>query len=534
MSKKSLFYLTKIGIIALAYFLLGKLGISLAIINGLVSSIWPASGLALGVLLIYGNRVWPGIWLGATLINLAPGVPLWASVAQGTGNTLEALLGAYLLHRFVGLPSYFNRSYDVFKFSVLAGLVSPLVSASTGVGSLLLSGVIRPADFLFYWFAWWLSEATGVLVITPFMLTWQKQSPSTWRALKIAEYALLLLMLAISSHLIFSGLLTGTVLNSLTYKYLLLPFYVWLIFRFGQRETATATLMVGIIGVWDTITKFDMSTSSLNNELILSIQAFISFILMGALILSAMVSERGRMIEDMARLEKLNLIGEMAAGIAHEIRNPMTTVRGFLQMLAGKEDALGQRDFYDLMISELDRANSIITEYLLLARNKPIELKRLNLNKTIEALAPLLVADAVNMDKEVEFFLGEVGDLYLDEKEVRQLLLNLSRNGLEAMSPGGKLTIRTWIEKNKLVLAVEDEGKGIPSDMLKKLGTPFLTTKENGTGLGLAVSYSIAARHKAGIKVESSPKGTKFFVRFQMDDYTGTQLQTSEIANAAS
>ncbi len=533
MSKKSLLYLTKVGIIALGYYALGKLGISLAIIHGLVSSVWPASGMALGVLLIFGKRVWPGVWLGATLINIVPGVPLWASITQGTGNTLEALLAVYLLRRFIGLSSYFNRPCDVVKFSVLAGLVSPVVSASAGVGSLLLSGVIRPADFFFCWFAWWLSEATGVLVITPVMLTWQKQPETRWRARKLAEYSLLLLMLVITSHLIFSGFLAGTVLDSLTYKYLLLPYFVWLIFRFGQRETATATLILAIVAVWNTVAKFGTLTGISNNELILSIQAFVSFILMGSLVLSAVVSERGRMVEDMARLEKLNLIGEMAAGIAHEIRNPMTTVRGFLQMLARKEDASQQKDFYDLMISELDRANSIITEYLLLARNKPIELKQVSLNRIVTALSPLLTADAINMDKSVEFCLGDVQDLYLDEKEIRQLILNLSRNGLEAMSPGGKLTVRTWTDKNQIVLAVEDEGKGIAPDMLKKLGTPFLTTKENGTGLGLAVSYSIAARHNAVIKVESTPKGTKFFVRFKLEEAAGTGLQAQKFIQAA-
>jgi signal transduction histidine kinase len=118
-------------------------------------------------------------------------------------------------------------------------------------------------------------------------------------------------------------------------------------------------------------------------------------------------------------------------------------------------------------------------------------------------------------DKHVVFNLGVVQELLLDEKEIRQLILNLVRNGLEAMPVGKKLTISTYMEKGEVVLAVQDEGGGIGSEMLDKLGTPFFTTKEYGTGLGLAVCYSIAARHNAWIEVDTGPGGTTFYVRFK-------------------
>lgn len=103
----------------------------------------------------------------------------------------------------------------------------------------------------------------------------------------------------------------------------------------------------------------------------------------------------------------------------------------------------------------------------------------------------------------------------LDEKEIRQLILNLVRNGLEAMPPKKRLKIKTYTEGDEVVLAVQDEGSGIPDELLAKLGTPFFTTKEKGTGLGLAVCYSIANRHKATIIPETGPKGTTFYVRFK-------------------
>lgn len=227
------------------------------------------------------------------------------------------------------------------------------------------------------------------------------------------------------------------------------------------------------------------------------------------------IARREQMEKEMARLDRLNLVGEMAAGIGHEIRNPMTTVRGFLQLMGEKDKYAQDKEFLQLMIEELDRANSIITEFLSLAKNKAVDLKEQNLNTIIESLFPLIQADALVSDKNIEKAAGKIPALFLDEKEIRQLILNLVRNGLEAMSSGGQLTISTYAEGEEVVLAVQDEGEGIAQETLEKLGTPFFTTKDQGTGLGLAVCYSIAARHNAAIRVETAATGTTFFVRFK-------------------
>ncbi|HUS88630.1 MAG TPA: PAS domain S-box protein [Desulfosporosinus sp.] len=227
------------------------------------------------------------------------------------------------------------------------------------------------------------------------------------------------------------------------------------------------------------------------------------------------ISERRMFEKEMARLDRLNLVGQMAAGIGHEIRNPMTTVRGFLQLLGDKEEFQQSKDYFELMIEELDRANSIITEFLSLAKNKTLDLKPLSLNCLIGNLFPLIQADAMVNDKDIIMELQDTEVLLLDEKEIRQLILNLVRNGLEAMSVGGKLTIRTFMDGEETVLAVGDEGSGIKTEDLEKIGTPFFTTKENGTGLGLATCFSISARHNAAIQIDTGPSGTTFLVRFK-------------------
>lgn len=262
---------------------------------------------------------------------------------------------------------------------------------------------------------------------------------------------------------------------------------------------------------------FETTILSKNNCLIPVEMSFQQFELNGQAMLLGVardLTERKQMEKEFLRFDRLNLVGEMAAGIGHEVRNPLTTVRGFLQVLKRKDDDQKNAAYFDIMIEELDRANAIITEYLSLAKNKAVNKRLCNINTIVEALKPLLEADGLVQNKFFKLFLSEVSELMLDEKEIRQLILNLSRNGFEAMCDGGCLTIKTYQDDNCVILEVSDEGSGIPPEVIEKIGTPFLTTKEQGTGLGLAVCYSIAHRHKAEITFDTSDKGTAFYVRF--------------------
>ncbi|WP_371381313.1 ATP-binding protein [Sporomusa aerivorans] len=217
---------------------------------------------------------------------------------------------------------------------------------------------------------------------------------------------------------------------------------------------------------------------------------------------------------ELTRFDSLNLIGEMAAGIGHEVRNPMTTIRGYLQLLQDKQELARYHGHFKLMIDELDRANNIITEFLSLAKNKKVEMKCGNLNEVIQSLFPLLQADALRRGHEIILDIHEISNFAFDEKEIRQLILNFVRNGFEALANRGKVIVRTYERTGSIILTVQDTGTGIPEEVIKKLGIPFVTTKENGTGLGLPVCYRIAERHGASIKVDTGPQGTSFMVVF--------------------
>lgn len=224
--------------------------------------------------------------------------------------------------------------------------------------------------------------------------------------------------------------------------------------------------------------------------------------------------KRKRAEQELMRLDRLNIVGEMAASIGHEVRNPLTTVRGYLQIFQRKEKFVEHREQLSTMIEELDRANIIITEFLSLAKNKKIDLQPGNLNATIQALLPLLQAEALHFGNEIREEIGYIPTFNFDDKEIRQLILNLARNAFEAMDAGGILTIRTYLENEKIVLAVKDTGSGIPKEILNKLGTPFVTTKASGTGLGLPVCYRIADRHGAKIDIITGSEGTTFILKF--------------------
>jgi two-component system, sporulation sensor kinase E len=216
---------------------------------------------------------------------------------------------------------------------------------------------------------------------------------------------------------------------------------------------------------------------------------------------------------EMSRLEYLNAIGETASSVAHELRNPATTVRGFVQMLSAKcKDE--HRDYYSLILEELDRMNEIIENFLSLARNRYIAKAPLNLNNILKSLHPLLAADTLKNDIQLNYELCEnIRILELNSKEIRQLVFNLARNAIEAMQPKGILTISTKNVTNGVELTISDTGTGIPPEVTENIFEPFYTSKPNGTGLGLAVSRNIVEGHNGTIQVRSEiGKGTTFTI----------------------
>lgn len=213
--------------------------------------------------------------------------------------------------------------------------------------------------------------------------------------------------------------------------------------------------------------------------------------------------------------DQLKIIAEMAAGVAHEVRNPMTTIKGFLQLMKDNEDLRNYEEVFNLMIEEVNRVNEIITNFLDLSKDKPNKLEYCQLNNIITTIFPLLETRVKREGKDIKLELGNIPKLPIDKNEIRQLLMNLVNNSLDAMSEGQSVQIKTFVDQDHVVLSIIDEGAGIPQDIMDKISVPFVTTKDHGTGLGLSICFSIAKRNNAEISYTSSSNGTTFNIYFQ-------------------
>jgi signal transduction histidine kinase len=220
--------------------------------------------------------------------------------------------------------------------------------------------------------------------------------------------------------------------------------------------------------------------------------------------------------EQLRRADRLSALGELSAGMAHEIRNPLGSIRGAAEIL--KDDYAPdapKREFIQILIKETDRLNRIVQEFLDFARPKQPEFQPADLNEVIESVLTLVAQEARKANVKVEKRLDpSIGKRSLDTGLLKQAFLNLVLNAIQAMPAGGALAVESALRNNVVEVKVSDTGTGIAEENLKKLFSPFFTTKKNGTGLGLAITYRIVRNHKGDIDVESGPgKGTTFTVR---------------------
>ncbi len=201
--------------------------------------------------------------------------------------------------------------------------------------------------------------------------------------------------------------------------------------------------------------------------------------------------------------EKLALVGQLAAGIAHEIRNPLTSIKGFIQLFKSKYSS--EEDYFNLVLSELERINLIVGEFLVLAKPTAVVFKEKEIKSLIKDVVTLINTQAIMNN--VQILVETESDVPLivcEENQLKQVFINILKNSIEAMPDGGVIHVKIKVkEKGKLSICVIDQGSGIPEDRISTLGEPFYTTKEKGTGLGLMTSYKIIESHHGELKISS-------------------------------
>nr|WP_276208348.1 PAS domain S-box protein [Fictibacillus barbaricus] len=221
------------------------------------------------------------------------------------------------------------------------------------------------------------------------------------------------------------------------------------------------------------------------------------------------ISDRKRSEDMLRQSDKLSIVGQLAASVAHEIRNPLTSLKGFIQLLQESKQ-LDAANYYTIMDKELNRIDQIMGQLLLLAKPQVRTYKKTCLKEIVEFVETLLQPEAIVQNVRINTELSaELPLIYAEENELKQVLINLLKNAIDSMAIGGEITIRGELLEDKIHLSVEDQGCGIPADHIQKMCEPFYTTKEKGTGLGLMVSSKIMKEHKGELKFESvEGKGT--------------------------
>jgi integral membrane sensor domain MASE1 len=200
-----------IGILAVVYFVAGKLGLTLAFVHSSASAVWPPAGIALAALLILGYEVWPGTLLGAFLVNVTTAGSVATSIGIATGNTLEALPGAWLMTKLAGGRNAFDREQDTLKFAIFAGMLSTTVSATCGVTTLCLGGFAKWTNFGAVWSTWWWGDAAGDMIAAPLLILWSAVPWLRWNRSQFLEALGLLACLIVVGRVVFAGfLLSGT------------------------------------------------------------------------------------------------------------------------------------------------------------------------------------------------------------------------------------------------------------------------------------------------------------------------------------
>src|SRR5881296_598958 len=302
-----------IGILTVVYFIAGKLGLMLASMHASASPVWPPAGIALAALLVFGYRVWPAIFVGAFLVNLTTAGNVATSLGIASGNTLEAVCGAWLLNRFAGGTTVFDRPQGVFKFA-LAAVVSTIISPFFGVTSLALGGFADWANYGAIWLTWWLGDATGDLLIAPLIILWSVASKRRWNRSQAVEVGVLLLLLFVLSEAVFGGWLTISARNY-PIAFICGPIVIWTAFRFTQRETATGIFILSAIAIWGTLHGFGPFAEKTENQSLLALQYWTAVVTITAMALSAGMAEHGRAEEALRQSEARTNLAANAANL---------------------------------------------------------------------------------------------------------------------------------------------------------------------------------------------------------------------------
>src|SRR5436309_11052384 len=522
-----------IGILAVIYFIAGKLGLMLASLHASASPVWPPAGIALAALLLLGYRAWPAIFVGAFLVNVTTAGNFATSFAIATGNTLEALAGAWLVNRFAGGRNVFERPQGVFKFA-LAAAISTVISPVFGITSLALTGFADWANYGAIWLTWWLGDATGDLVFTPLVLLWSAASKRRWNKREAAEVGALLLLLVLLSGIVFGGWLEISA-RSYPIAFICGPVVIWTAFRFTQRETATGLFILSAVAVWGTLHGFGPFVTETENQSLLALQWWIAVLTVTAMALSAGMAERRRIEEELQQqksvVETANRTKDhFLAMLSHELRTPLTPVISALESLETEPmQTEATRASLAMIHRNIELETQLIDDLLdftRIARDKmQLRFAPVDAHQAVSNVVEICRAEARSKRLRVHLNLrANTHYVAADAAKFQQIIWNLLKNAIKFTPEDGEIAISSSNPSPEvLTISVRDTGIGMEPEVMQRIFDPFeqdnrsLERRFGGLGLGLAISKSLAQAHGGTLTAQSDgrDRGSTFLLSMQ-------------------
>ena len=514
--------------LALVYVVAARLGLELDAVSGFATLVWPASGIALAALVIFGVRLWPGILVGAFTANTLVGAPIPVAFGIGIGNALSAIVGAYLLRRIPGFDPSLTRVRDTLGLIVGAAVISTLVSATIGVGSLVLGNRIPDGSGLETWRAWWLGDAIGDLLVAPMLLVSATRArfPSGNRLLEALALGATTLAVGI---VVFYG--SGDY-GALT-AYLIFPVGIWAALRFGPRGAAATILVASAGAVWATTLGHGPFVRDQLHESLFALQFFTSVVAITLLVLAAAIAERRAAEEDALRAhreadEANRSKSEFLAVMSHELRTPLHAIAGYAELLTmGAHGALNEKQVESIgrIQRNQQHLNALISDVLSFARLEAGKLEFdpvvLTVNEALDEAEPLIQPELRRKNLCFERH-SCPPDLRVraDREKLRQILVNFLSNAAKYTENGGSISIGVEATAGSATIWVKDTGIGIPPEQLSRVFEPFFqvergrTRRFSGIGLGLTIARDLARAMGGDVTIESvHQQGTRVAVR---------------------
>ncbi|HUO62051.1 MAG TPA: MASE1 domain-containing protein [Candidatus Bathyarchaeia archaeon] len=531
MTGKFIRYVLGVGVLVIAYFFAALIGVYVDTFEGFATPVWAPPGIALAALLIYGFRLWPAVSIGSFVAYLVTGGTVLEASGITIGNTLEILAGVYLLEHIVGFDSSMQRLKDVWGLVFFGAITCATIAATIGVGTWSLAGVVPNGSSMRTWFSWFVGDAMSILVITPFILIWNRALRSGLTFKNIREPMFAGLLLTLISVMVFSGTL-GPDHPASMFAYMLFPPLIWIALRFGQRGSVSATFFISLVAVTCTTVRYFHKTAEQLTESLLLIQLFIGVTAVTFMTISAIIAERENAEQNRLKLLKKTISlnkqreyfrqlnkarDEFISLASHQLRTPATGIKLHLGMVLQKrmgelnsDQSKSVKTAYQLNESQIGQINDLLEIAQIDTGNLLLKKESADIDKIVIDVIEELSPTINYRGQTIKFVHDNDGHTSkVDKHKMAIVFENLISNASKYSKPGGKIEVGIASNKDGINISVKDDGIGIAKKDLGKLFKKFsridneLSVTRGGNGLGLYWVKNIVKLHGGKIHVTS-------------------------------